>query len=134
MNPSSPPPPLPNLLLQKNNWQVVDSGPLGGESNMEIDRRTLQQMDSGQTKSPVLRFFEWSSPCISYGYLLNEEKVRDWSHLNGNLPLIKRPTGGGAVLHQTTDLSLSLLWPRHQGILPENPRDAYKAIHERILE
>src|SRR5258706_2543445 len=46
----------------------------------------------------------------------------------------KRPTVGGAVLHKTTDLSLSLLWPRHSGFLPENPKDCYELIHKHLME
>ena len=99
---------------------------------MEMDRSALELMESGQNQTPLLRFFQWSSPAVSYGYLLDPEKVKDYSQANGNFPLVKRPTGGGAVLHQTTDLSISLLWPRHQKIFPEKPKECYALIHQRI--
>jgi lipoate-protein ligase A len=60
--------------------------------------------------TPTLRFFQWDKPTVSYGHLMSLE--------NG----VKRPTGGGIVYHETTDLSFSLVWPRGQNLLPERPR------------
>jgi lipoate-protein ligase A len=60
---------------------------------------------------------------------MDESKVKEWSPVQR----VKRPTGGGAVLHQTSDLSVSLLWPRHHNIFPEKPRDCYEEIHRRLL-
>ncbi len=101
---------------------------------MDIDRKALESMESDQNEPPLLRFFQWASPAVSYGYLLDPEKVKDFARKNGNFPIVKRPTGGGAVVHQTTDLSISLLWPRRQGIFPDKPRECYKAIHKLLID
>jgi lipoate-protein ligase A len=109
-------------------WQIQDSGPLSGKDQMAIDQRALDACTSTKF-SPHLRFFEWTEPVITYGYLLNEERVLEWSQKNGNLPFVKRPTGGGAVIHHPKDLALSLLWPRQSDLLPSHPRKAYETIH-----
>lgn len=108
-------------------WSYSDSGPLSAEHNMHIDRVALEQFHS-----PLIRFFEWTEPVITYGYLMDETRVSEWARENGNLNFVKRPTGGGAVIHRPEDLSVSVLWGRGSGILPDKPRDAYQAIHTII--
>lgn len=99
---------------------------------MLIDQRALDGMLGGLQKLPVVRFFQWSEPVITYGYLLDREKVKLWAAENGGLPIVQRPTGGGAVVHRPTDLSLSILWPRRSGLLPDRPRECYAAIHAAL--
>jgi lipoate-protein ligase A len=53
----------------------VDSGALSAAENMAIDQRALDAMDAGETNSPAIRFFEWIEPSVTYGYLLDLEKV-----------------------------------------------------------
>src|ERR1041385_2433222 len=108
-------------LLSK--WIIKNDGPMNGSLNMFIDQKFLEGMLVGESDQPRLRFFGWDKPTVSYGYLMNTEKVNEWSIEKGNFPIVKRPTGGGIVLHNTDDLSLSLLWTRDAGILPNNPRD-----------
>jgi lipoyl(octanoyl) transferase len=119
-----------NNLLPKNKWLVIDSGSLSGEANMALDRAALDKAQSDPASPPTLRFFEWSEPTVTYGYLLKSEHVREWAKPYGKAPLVKRPSGGGAVFHSTSDLSVSLVWPKALGIFPENPRDCYAALHQ----
>jgi lipoate-protein ligase A len=96
-------------------WRLVDSGPQSGVENMAADVQAL-----ANPKESTLRFFQWNAPTVSYGHLMAVDHG------------IKRPTGGGIVHHETTDLSLSLVWPRGHHILPEKPRACYEAIHQRL--
>ena len=118
----------------KPNWILKNHGALDGELNMSIDQNALDDLTTGHRESPILRLFEWAKPTITYGYLLDLEKVKRWAEDFEKAPIIKRPTGGGAVFHKTSDLSLSFLWPRKKGVLPENPRDCYKKIHALLKE
>jgi len=120
--------------LISQNWKVISDGPLAGDVNMQRDEAALNAMNRGETETPVARFFQWKEPTISYGHLLDEERVRAWAGKNGNAPVIRRPTGGGAVLHQLSDLSLSLLWPRAKNILPDHPRACYQTLHTMIID
>lgn len=120
-----------DIRPMRTTLRVVDSGVLAGAENMAIDRAALDAMLDGRTETPTLRFFQWDKFTASYGYLLNEGDVTAWAK---GFTAIQRPTGGGAVLHRTTDLSVSLLWPRRRGILPEAPRACYAAVHEILKE
>jgi lipoate-protein ligase A len=111
-------------------WAFVDSGPQSAEKNMADDRAALEALTNGPEGAPRLRFFEWTDPVVTFGYLLDENLVRQWAQPFEPVDVVKRPTGGGAVYHTPTDLSLSLLWPRHAGVLPDRPQACYAAIHE----
>ncbi|KAB8330409.1 lipoate--protein ligase family protein [Scytonema tolypothrichoides VB-61278] len=67
---------------------------------MAIDSWLLKQHQSGDP--PALRFYTWSPPAISLGY--HQHKYPEhWQHLvwqGEKLDLVRRPTGGRAVLHQ----------------------------------
>lgn len=69
---------------------------LEGEENMRRDYENLMKVDGGQ--SPTFRLYRWSRPTLSIGY--SQEL------LSFPLPTVRRPTGGGALLHGS-DISFS---------------------------
>lgn len=67
---------------------------------MAIDAWLLQQCQQKQ-HPPTLRFYTWHPTAISLGY--HQKRFPEaWQHLaaQGTLDLVRRPTGGRAVLHQ----------------------------------
>uniref|UniRef100_UPI00313AE61D lipoate--protein ligase family protein n=1 Tax=Crocosphaera sp. Alani8 TaxID=3038952 RepID=UPI00313AE61D len=78
---------------------------------MAIDRWLFEQQEKGLI-SPVLRFYTWSKPTISLGYL-QKKYPPYWDNLiwrKEPLDLVVRPTGGRAVLHQG-DLTYMIVMP-----------------------
>jgi lipoate-protein ligase A len=124
------------MLLPQNigDWIVIDSGVKTGEEHMAIDRFALNLVLNNPNTRPLLRFFQWAQPTVTYGYLLDPIQVETWAKDKGPCPLVKRPSGGGAVHHQENDLSLSLLWPRQTTALSDNPRACYAEIHEALQQ
>ncbi|NJN30408.1 MAG: lipoate--protein ligase family protein [Synechococcales cyanobacterium RM1_1_8] len=86
--------------------------------HMALDHWLLEQHRLGQGR-PLLRFYHWQPAAISLGYHQRRwpERWRSLSHAlphpaSGNSPqplaIVRRPTGGRAVLHQG-DLTYSLI-------------------------
>lgn len=76
---------------------------------MAIDRWLLHQCQT-QQHPPTLRFYTWQPGAISLGY--HQKRFPDaWQELaaQGKLDLVRRPTGGRAVLHQG-DLTYAVVW------------------------
>lgn len=80
----------------------------------------------------VLRFYRWSSrPAATFGYFQKHEQVTEILRSFGppwddpTLPAVRRPTGGGLVLHDD-DLTFSLVF-RRDGTL--TPQAIYRNIH-----
>ena len=95
---------------------------LPGAWQMAIDAWLLEQLVRGERSGPLLRFYRWSQPTLSLG---KHQRAIDsrWLHLahQGQLALVRRPTGGSAVLHGG-DLTYALLWPDP----PRQRREAYR--------
>lgn len=81
-------------------WRFIPLLQASGDVQMAIDSWLLKQHQSGHP--PALRFYTWSPPAISLGY--HQQKYPEhWQHLvwqGEKLDLVRRPTGGRAVLHQ----------------------------------
>jgi lipoate---protein ligase len=90
-----------------------------GLLQMQIDRWLLQEYLAGR-QPPILRFYQWSPVAISLGYH-QRRYPESWEHLgDGGQPvdLVRRPSGGRAVLHQG-DLTYALIDSNHNLTRPE---------------
>jgi lipoate-protein ligase A len=65
---------------------------------MRADRRALDEAEAalaaGHALPPRLAWWSWREPTISVGFLAGADAVEP-----RDLPLARRPTGGGAILH-----------------------------------
>ena len=97
---------------------------------MAIDRWLLNQHRLGFHPS-ALRFYTWSPPAISLGY--HQRNWSDhWSELTWRgqtINLVRRPTGGRAVLHQG-DLTYAIITSGLTG----NRTEAYKTLCQFLIE
>jgi lipoate---protein ligase len=72
-----------------------------GELQMQIDQWLLQE-HLAHRQPPTLRFYQWSPAAISLGYHQRRYPAA-WQSLSYEgqpIDLVRRPTGGRAVLHQ----------------------------------
>ncbi len=82
-------------------WRLIPLLEAPGRVQMAIDRWLLEQHQLGLHPS-TLRFYTWSPPAISLGYH-QSSWPEYWQHLTclgAPVELVRRPTGGRAVLHQ----------------------------------
>ncbi len=115
--------------------RLLEDPPLEGATNMAIDETLL--FSSGETAKPTLRFYSWCRPTLSLGYF-QEHAQRRIHAASGSCALIRRSTGGGAILHDR-ELTYSLLWPSEKLPRGESPSPLmasawlYKTIHEALI-
>ena len=97
-----------------------------GRTQMVLDRLLLEQT----TDTPVLRFYRWDGPWLSLG-----RHQRDWPEhwtdlaLTDQLGLVRRPSGGQAVLH-AGGLTYALIWPS----APRHRREAYRQACQWLID
>ena len=96
---------------------------------MAIDRYLLEQHRAGKHPS-VIRFYTWQPAAISLGYH-QKENPSYWQDLLWHrkpLDLVRRPTGGRAVLHQG-DLTYMVV----TSIPPRKRLEVYKQICQFLI-
>ncbi|HHV78962.1 MAG TPA: lipoate--protein ligase family protein [Firmicutes bacterium] len=83
-----------------DSWRVIIHGASPGCVNMAIDEAILICHAKGFSP-PTLRFYGWAPPALSLGYAQVASKVVDFkSCASLGVDLVRRPTGGRAVLHE----------------------------------
>jgi lipoate-protein ligase A len=80
-------------------WRLLETPPLDPFLNMAIDEACSQGVRRGESP-PTVRFYDWSTPSISIGYFQRLEETVDYPRCAAsNVSVVRRLTGGGAVLH-----------------------------------
>ena len=74
--------------------------------------------------SPILRFYGWNPYCISLGANQSFEEIDGRKSEDNNIDIVKRPTGGRAILH-AEELTYSV-------VFPEVSQHGGKKIYEEI--
>lgn len=113
-----------------NTWRYIPPFEASGKMQMAIDRFLLEQHRQGKSP-PVIRFYTWLPAAISLGYH-QQDYPQDWKNITWQgeaLEIIRRPTGGRAVLHQG-DLTYAVI----MSIPPGKRLEVYKKICEFLIE
>jgi lipoate-protein ligase A len=80
-------------------WRLIYSPALSGAWNMAIDEAMLLAHAAGLTP-PTLRLYRWQPPAVSLGLLQPFEAINEEACHQLGFDIVRRPSGGGAVLHQ----------------------------------
>ena len=81
-------------------WELMLDQALDGEANMAVDAELLASVESAEEPRTVLRFYSWIRPTISLGRNQKPEKAVDLNVCREEgIEVVRRPTGGRAVLH-----------------------------------
>ncbi len=124
-------------------WRLIPPMEATGEQLMAIDRWLLQQHRLGK-HPPALRFYTWSPVAISLGYH-QRHWPKSWenlTYLGQPVDLVRRPSGGRAVLHQgdlTYMVVTSEVTGEVKGDAPRDPRfgnrlQAYQEICQFLIQ
>ncbi len=86
-------------MMANKVWRVITGGAETGYSNMAIDEAIMRSV-SRRESPPTLRFYAWNPPAVSIGYFQKMPGEVDPGRCSmRGFDLVRRPTGGRAVLH-----------------------------------
>jgi len=81
-----------------NSWLFLDTGSKSGAFNMEFDEMLARRLrDEGG--APTLRLFRWKPWAISLGYNQVVDHLDTETCMRDGIDIVRRPTGGRAILH-----------------------------------
>jgi lipoate-protein ligase A len=110
-------------------WRFVDSGWASGARQMAVDDALLTLCGRGQSP-PTLRLFGFRPPCLSLGRF--QPASPDTCREVG-LEVVRRPTGGRAVLHRR-DICYSVIAPADHPLVAGSIHQSYAKIARALAE
>lgn len=111
--------------------RILQDPALTGPVNMGRDEALLERVGDGASM-PTLRLYQWDPPTISLGYF---QRYTDYEALPapaGDLAVVRRQTGGGAILHDL-ELTYALTLPLDHALLANGPNHLYELAHDAVI-
>ena len=105
--------------------------PTNGPANMAVDDCLLAEASAGGP--PTLRLYRWALPTLSLGYFQSHDDPARSADGLAALPVVRRITGGGAIVH-ADELTYSLALLIDHPFAGRRPADLYIWMHDRIAE
>jgi lipoate-protein ligase A len=109
-------------------WRLLDSGEGAPGLNMALDEAILRAVIEKRVP-PTLRFYSWKSFSVSLGYFQRVEEIDTEFCVKAGIPLVRRPTGGRAILHGD-ELTYSFSCTYEDFFGPKGLYEIYNAISE----
>src|SRR2546430_1881109 len=100
-----------------------DRYPKPAALNMAVDEALL-----ADAAAPILRFYRWREPSLSFGYFGLYAEVAGQSNKRD---IVRRWTGGGIVPHGD-DLTYSVIIPASHPFFAQSSPEIYTALHDAI--
>ena len=114
-------------------WRLIKDTYHTGFMNMAIDEAIMIAHREGLVP-PTIRFYQWSPPAVSLGYFQNLKKEIDVdSCRNLGIDIVRRPTGGKAVLHDK-ELTYSFTIRENHPLVNNSILETYKKISGGIIK
>ena len=111
-------------------WRLVREEELRGAAAMAYDEVAAETVAAGGPAT--VRVYRWVPSTVSLGYG-NDASIVDWDHCAArDVDVTRRPTGGGAIYHDTTgDVAYSIIAPADE--FSGDVTDSYRQLLEPVL-
>jgi len=96
---------------------------------MAVDEAIL--LDAAENGTATLRFYGWTDPTLSLGYFQHYAD-RQQHAASRDCAVVRRQTGGGAILHDR-ELTYSLALPPSHPLTKQNEK-LYRIVHEVFID
>ncbi len=114
-------------------WRILPFERAAAAENMAIDEAVFRKNIRGESP-PTLRFYGWRSPALSIGYFQDYRKeVDDEACRKFGVEVVRRPTGGKAVLHER-ELTYAVVAGADTGLFPPDILKTYLVIGRCLAE
>ncbi len=120
------------MTAEPERWRLLITPGCAGAYNMALDQAILERVGAGKVL-PTLRFFAWTPPCLSLGQAqpvadvdLTRLRERGWD-------LVRRPTGGRAILH-TDEITYSVTLPKTHPLVQGDVVTSYHRLSAALLD
>lgn len=114
-----------------NAIRILNDRALDGPTNMARDEALMSRVGRGDSQA-ALRLYQWNPPTISLGYFQPYAEYEKLLPPAGDLPVVRRLTGGGAILHDL-EITYALMLPVRHALLHNGPTRLYELAHDAVI-
>lgn len=107
-------------------WIYINTGDNTGLYNMEFDMNLVKDVVPGNI---YFRLYRWSPYCVSLGANQNIGEIDEFKVKEDGIDLVKRPTGGRAILH-SEELTYSIIMSLEND---SSPKNIYRQINLALI-
>lgn len=119
-------------LRYQGPFRLIVHSPLEGRRNMAVDEHLMEAVGRAMSP-PVIRLYGFSPPTLSLGRFQRLEGRIDHARLQEEgVTLVRRPTGGQAVLHDQ-ELTYAVVLAREH-LEPYSKREVYRFIADLLVD
>lgn len=111
-------------------WRYIDEGVNSASYNMALDE-ALAIAVRKDLAPPTLRLYGWDRPSVTIGYFQRSSDIDVAYCARKNIPVIRRPSGGRAVLHGE-ELTYSFSAKTDAGVFSSGLLDSYAKISKAL--
>ena len=112
-------------------WRLIQSAPADGAMNMAVDEAILRAV-AEEKAPPTLRLYAWAPPTLSLGRAQHSSDVDDQALAALGYGLVRRPTGGKAILH-VDELTYSVVAPEDEPRVTGSIVESYRRLSQGLL-
>ena len=98
---------------------------------MAVDESLMESVHRGGRQ--VLRFYDWEPACLSIGYFQAFAAINSGECRRRGIDIVRRPTGGNAILHQDC-LTYSVLLPANSPLAAGGIVPSYRRLSQPFQE
>ena len=116
-------------------WRLLVTEPLDGATNMALDEALLRGRVRG-AGGPTVRFYGWHPATVSLGYAQALDDAVDRARCAAlGIGLVRRPTGGSAILHEPPEREVTYSVVAREGDFPgaEDVLETYRVIGQGLV-
>ncbi len=111
-------------------WRLLVNPPQAAAWNMAVDQAIAEAVQDGDAP-PTLRFYTWWPRALSLGYHQPVQLVDRPLALRLGIDVVRRLTGGGALLH-SDELTYAMAIPRQHILARGGVRASYAALTQGL--
>ncbi len=108
-------------------WNFINTGENTGVYNMNYD---LSLVENCKSDEAYFRIYRWLPYCISLGYSQNIEEINKHKAKEDNIDIVRRPTGGRAILH-AEEITYSVVIPISENF---TARSVYSKVSKALIK
>ncbi|MDY6846607.1 MAG: biotin/lipoate A/B protein ligase family protein [Chloroflexota bacterium] len=120
------------MNYERKTWRVIEHPPAKGAWNMAVDEAILESVYSGDSP-PTLRLYAWQPACLSLGHAQPYAEVNTEALAANGWELVRRPTGGRAILH-VDELTYAVIAPEREPRVKGGVLESYLRLSQALIE